>query len=367
MKYGLFILIASFLIAAGSHGQDPGTGLSFPPDADPVRVGKLISNNLLSRDYMVRHDDPTIHYAEICTADGAINFTRQIRDTSLFLQLEERYACFLGKENCYLISSNSQRKFTAALVVLDLYNWTKQQKYLDCVLDLVQDRWARWADPDPEADMLMNARYWSDDMYFGSTLETRIFKITGDPDAVERVTKWLTAYVDSLQLPNGLIKHTTKVPFIWGRGVGWAAVGLANALEGIPEDHPKREYLMKSYVKLLDGLLPYQTSNGLWRQLIDNPDAWEETSGSAMIAYSMVTGIRLGWLDAEKFRPVVDKTWMGLVNKLNENGELEEVCVGTNEKLTAKGYLDRPRIPGDHHGQAPMLWTAEALLILNGE
>jgi len=43
-------------------------------------------------------------------------------------------------------------------------------------------------------------------------------------------------------------------------------------------------------------------------------------------------------------------------------GELEEVCIGTNEKFTFEEYLDRPRRAGDFHGQAALLWAANALL-----
>jgi rhamnogalacturonyl hydrolase YesR len=360
-------LICCTVIVGCNSNKDSDKIFSFPREADPLRVGILLTENLLSREYMLRADDAAIHYAEILTADGAIHFTRLIKDTSLFLQLEERYKCFLERENCELIApKNSERtyKFQPSLAVLGMYTWTGEQKYLDCVFDLIKERWKRWENPD---EVLANARYWADDMYFGSTVETRLYKITGDPAAMERVTMWQKAYVDSLQLPNGLFKHTTDVPFLWGRGVGWSAVGLTNTLMGLPENHPKRKYLMDSYLRLMEGVLPYQTSNGLWRQLIDHPDAWEETSGSAMFAYSMATGIRLGWLEAEKYLGAVEKAWIGLVAKLNENGELEEVCVGTNKKTTAEDYLDRPRRAGDHHGQGPLLWTAEALILLENE
>ncbi len=72
----------------------------------------------------------------------------------------------------------------------------------------------------------------------------------------------------------------------------------------------------------------------------------------------------MAWLEEETYAPVVDKAWLGLVDKLDENGEMEEVCVGTNEKTTAQEYLVRPRRTGDFHGQAPMLWAASALLQL---
>ncbi|MFC2116614.1 glycoside hydrolase family 88 protein [Bacteroidota bacterium] len=365
MKNAYILLLAFFLhIQVDLISAEDTSLFNFPPEANPQLVGKLVSENLLSRDYMMYADDSGIHYAEIITADAAITFATQTRDTSLFLQLEERYTCFLKEEQCNLVATGSHNKFMAALVVLDMYNWGKQENYLNSVYSLVQDKWDKWADPDPITGILKSARFWADDMYFTPTLESRIFKINDDPSTIDRVTKWLTAYVDSLQLPNGLIKHTTQVPFVWGRGSGWAAVGLTNALQDMPLDHPKRAHLMDSYLKLMAGLKPYQSPNGLWRQLIDYPEAWEETSGSAMFTYSMITGIRMGWLEPEIYGPIVEKAWLALVNKLIENGELADVCVGTNEKTTAQEYLDRPRRTGDMHGQAPVLWTANALLLL---
>ncbi len=52
------IFLAAFLIFSESYAQtEPGIiRLDFPPEADPVHVGKLITKNLLSRDYMLRAD-----------------------------------------------------------------------------------------------------------------------------------------------------------------------------------------------------------------------------------------------------------------------------------------------------------------------
>jgi rhamnogalacturonyl hydrolase YesR len=252
--------------------------------------------------------------------------------------------------------------------MLDFYNATKKEKYLDAFYTLAQGKWDDWNEKiDPETGILKSARFWSDDMYNMPTNETRIYKINKDPNTHERVARWLTVYLDSLQLPNGLIRHTTEVPFLWGRGVGWPAVGLANALKGIPDDHPKWDEMMEGYLKLMEGLIPYQSSNGLWRQLIDYEEAYEETSATGMIAYAMVTGLHNGWLDPEVYVPVVEKAWMGLVDLLDEHGELGAVCVGTNQKFTAQEYLDRPARRGNFHGQAPLLWTAEALYLLGNE
>ena len=109
-------------------------------------------------------------------------------------------------------------------------------------------------------------------------------------------------------------------------------------------------------------LLSHQATNGMWRQLIDHPESWEETSSTAMFTYAFVTGVKNGWLAEETYGPAARKAWIALVGYLTPEGDLREVCVGTGKRDSLQYYLDRPRAVGDGHGQAPMMWSATALL-----
>jgi rhamnogalacturonyl hydrolase YesR len=120
---------------------------------------------------------------------------------------------------------------------------------------------------------------------------------------------------------------------------------------------------------MMAALLKYQDANGMWHQLIDDPDAWPETSSSAMFAFAFITGVKEGWLDGGTYGPAARKAWIGLTSYLDKNHDLREVCQGTNKYNPktdgADGrayYLARQRITGDMHGQAPVLWCATALL-----
>ena len=62
------------------------------------------------------------------------------------------------------------------------------------------------------------------------------------------------------------------------------------------------------------------------------------------------------------YGPAARKAWIALTGYLTPDGDLREVCVGTGKKDDLQYYLDRPRAIGDAHGQAPMLWSATALL-----
>jgi rhamnogalacturonyl hydrolase YesR len=100
----------------------------------------------------------------------------------------------------------------------------------------------------------------------------------------------------------------------------------------------------------------------MWRQLIDHPESWAETSSTGMFAFAMVTGVKQGWLDKKTYGEAARKAWLGLVKYIDAQGDVSNVCAGTNKKNDLQYYLDRPRNTGDLHGQAPILWTATALL-----
>ena len=119
---------------------------------------------------------------------------------------------------------------------------------------------------------------------------------------------------------------------------------------------------MKGYLTMMENLKKYQGRDGMWNQLIDQPDFWPETSGSAMFTYAIITGIKKGWLDKKVYTPIARKAWLALVSYIDENGDVRETCVGTNKKNDKQYYYDRPRITGDYHGQAPYLWCATALM-----
>lgn len=100
----------------------------------------------------------------------------------------------------------------------------------------------------------------------------------------------------------------------------------------------------------------------MWNQLINEPDCWAESSGTAMFTYAMIVGVKRGWLEENIYAPAARKAWLSLVKHLNSDGDVTEVCVGTDKENNKQYYYDRPRVAGDFHGQAPVLWCASALI-----
>jgi len=172
----------------------------------------------------------------------------------------------------------------------------------------------------------------------------------------------MVLYLDSIQLENGLFYHSPTAHFSWGRGNGWMAAGMTEILRAMPPDQPEKQRIMEGYHKMMAALLEYQADNGMWRQVIDDPEFWEETSSTAMFTYAMITGVRNGWLDKKTYGAAARKAWLSLVTYINDDDNLTEVCEGTGTSTDRNFYMNRRRNTGDLHGQAPMLWCAAALL-----
>ena len=113
---------------------------------------------------------------------------------------------------------------------------------------------------------------------------------------------------------------------------------------------------------MMDGLLRTQRKNGLWGQLVDDLESWDETSGSAMFTFGFVTGVRRGLLPAKVYGPAARKAYLALVGRLDAHANLADVCEGTVKKNDRDHYLQRPRVNGAPYGQAGLMWVCNALL-----
>ena len=227
----------------------------------------------------------------------------------------------------------------------------------------------KWYDPIPLAERRANwergytpqTRLWLDDMYMITLLQGQAYRLTGDRKYVDRAAREMCLYLERLPRPDGLFNHAPEAPFAWGRGNGWLAAAMAMNLAVLEKDSPYRAPILSGYRKMMAALLKWQRPNGLWGQLVDDPESYDETSATAMFAYSFAEGFKAGVLGQE-YLDAARKAYSALVAKLDEYGNLPDVCVGTGWKNSRRHYLTRPRANGDPHGQAPMLWLCRALM-----
>jgi unsaturated rhamnogalacturonyl hydrolase len=213
-----------------------------------------------------------------------------------------------------------------------------------------------------EQGLSWQTRYWIDDMYMVTMAQGQMFLASQDRKYVDRAAKEMVAYLDKLQEPNGLFYHAPDVPFFWGRGNGWMAAGMTELLRILPQDNTDRPRILDGYRKMMAALKDTQTEDGMWRQLVDDPKSWPETSCTGMFTFALVTGVKEGWLEAKVYGPVARKGWIALAGFVHGNGAVCQVCDGTDKKNSHDYYMKRPRVLGDLHGQAAVLWSASALM-----
>lgn len=333
----------------------------WPDGTTPAVVGRRVAENFLARkfDFETNPKRQFIIYPEACAGYGALTVAQLTGDTNLQAELVRKFDFILTPDGARHINPVAHVDYRVfGIVPLEIYQQTKDRRYLDIGLQLAD---AQWAKTTPDG-ITAEARYWIDDMYMIPAVQVQAFRATGDAKYLDRAALAMAAYFDKLQQPNGLFFHGTNAPFYWGRGNGWMAAGSAELLRSLPANHPHRARILAGYRKMMAALLANQDPNGMWHQLIDKPGSWPETSGSAMFTFALVTGVKNGWLDAKTYGPAARKSWITLVGYLDANANIRDVCVGTNKGQSEQYYLDRPRTTGDLHGQAPMLWTASALL-----
>ena len=221
--------------------------------------------------------------------------------------------------------------------------------------------------PEQQREYLKNGysgqtRLWIDDMYMINLLQTQAYRVTTNRQYIVRAAHEMVLYLDKLQLENGLFNHAADVPFRWARGNGWMAAGMPLLLQYLTPRDENYGRILEGYQKMMATLLNYQRPSGLWGQLIDVPESWDETSGSLMFAYAFIQGCRFGWLDAARYAPAARMAYLAIASKLDEYGNVPDVCEGTGAKNDCNYYLARKKINGDPHGQAPLLWCCNALL-----
>jgi rhamnogalacturonyl hydrolase YesR len=201
-------------------------------------------------------------------------------------------------------------------------------------------------------------RQWTDDMFMASSLLSPVGASSGDPRYAAAVGPLLIAYAEQLQRPDGLFIHAKEGPHAWGRGNGFALLGLADALEHLPPTWPDRPRVLEIYRRHVRGLLAHQSDDGSWRQVVDNDTSYRELTVTAMTVAAIARGVRRGWLD-ESYRQPATRGWSAVLARVSEDGSVRDVCAGTGAGPTLDYYLKRPVVNGaDDRGGAMALLAA---------
>jgi len=123
---------------------------------------------------------------------------------------------------------------------------------------------------------------------------------------------------------------------------------------------------MDGYKKMMASLLKYQDPNGMWHQLVDKPDSYLESSATAMYTFAIARGVNRGWISSS-YAPIAQTGWRALAQRVQPDGRIDGICVGTTAAHDMVYYYNRPTELGAMQGYGPALMAgAEVITMLRG-
>ncbi|WP_411343596.1 glycoside hydrolase family 105 protein [Paenibacillus sp. WLX1005] len=206
---------------------------------------------------------------------------------------------------------------------------------------------------------------WADDLYMSTPFLVRYARLTGRTEALDEAARQFLLFRKYLYMPEQQImshvydfkyNQATQVP--WGRGNGWTLFSLSEVLEALPKQHAQRGELIAFFNDLCAGYAALQADSGLWHQVLNEPDTYEEASCTAMFAYGFARGVRFGWLhDPGIYTAAAQKAWNGLTrHAIDRQGNVHGVCSGSRYAFTPEYYdRDLRTVTNDNHGIGIMM------------
>jgi rhamnogalacturonyl hydrolase YesR len=213
---------------------------------------------------------------------------------------------------------------------------------------------------------------WADDLYMSTPFLCRYYQLTGDRKYIDDAARQFLGFKKRMFNPKThLMSHVfdlrrnipTGIP--WGRGNGWPAFSLSEILAVIPEDHELRPQLLQFFREFCEGLLAVQDEQGMWHQVLTHPDAYPETSCTAMFSYAFSRGVQYGWFENPKpYIQAVFKAWEAINRiSIDRGANIHGVCRGSEFSFTPEYYKKEllPNLNDTHGVGIVMLMGCEVL------
>jgi len=175
--------------------------------------------------------------------------------------------------------------------------------------------------------------------------------------------------------------ETGRSRCVWSRAEGWFLMALIDVYELAVDYTPRAEELGEMLIRAVQGLRPYQDlKTGMIYQVVEQkeyPGNYLETSGSAMIAYALMKGARLGVLDralGEEGSRILDGIRDTYLKKEEDGFHLHGICASAglgkgpdphnrqDRDGTARYYVSEAQMTDNQHGTgACMMAVSEQL------
>jgi len=173
-------------------------------------------------------------------------------------------------------------------------------------------------------------------------------------------------------------KETGCSKNFWLRALGWFVAALVDTTEAAGDGFAdEKKNLQRMLSNLVESLMKYQDESGMFYDVVDAIDDdrnYLETSGTALISYAILKGVRLGLLD-EKYKESGIKAFEGIADKYlgrNEDGtpKLGGICLvsglggNTHRDGSLDYYFSEPVVENEAKGVGPFIYAYTEILRL---
>lgn len=277
-------------------------------------------------------------------------------------------------------------------VLFDLYKYTGKEKYrlaIETLYAQLKDH-PRTKEGNFFHKAIYNNQIWLDGLYMGQPFYTLYAKHYDESKIDDIISQFNNVFSIMFDKEKELYYHgydSSKVAFwcdketglsknFWLRSIGWYTVALIDVYDFLEDDSRKQQiaYIFQTTIK---GVLRYLDKDAnMFYQVVDQVGRdgnYLETSGSAMIAYAILKGVRLSVLNKELLETGL-KIFQGICDKYlsEENGELNlgGICLvaglGPENNLRRDGsyeyYISEPIVNNDAKGVGPLIMAYTEVL-----
>ena len=216
---------------------------------------------------------------------------------------------------------------------------------------------------DPE-----RGRIWIDALFMVTPLMVKAAAILEDDSYYDDVLDQFRGFSEKLRDEDTGLYHqgfnwhgSGASSGLWGRGNGWMAMAMVECIGALPEDYPGRDELLSLYRDLMAAVVAHQGPGGMWHQLLDKHNSYEETSCTGMFIYALTLGVERGWLD-DQYLDAIQRAHTGLLRMISISGNIDNICPGTTTPSSEDGYLKKGPKRNESHGVGPVMLALYGLI-----
>ncbi|MCW5980417.1 MAG: glycoside hydrolase family 88 protein [Bryobacteraceae bacterium] len=201
-----------------------------------------------------------------------------------------------------------------------------------------------------------------DSVHFDGPFFAKLYQVTGESRYRDLALANILPQIELLYDRNERLFHhfwiertARRNGVLWGRGNGWAVLGVAQTMEYLGTDDPAAGTLGELLGATLDRLAGLQDECGAWRTVLNDADAYIESSTAAFFIDAICRAVRLGAARYEAHEPVLDRALRFLIEHVGADGALRDVSYETFPSTRVEHYRRMPRGAMVPWGQGPLL------------